>query len=304
MIAVKGMPQLGTNGLAPPQASICCGSEDVRTLRRIDVHVGETGIGEPDTALKVAVALDVETTGLAKDDKVIELAMRRFRYDANGQIVEIGRAWSWREDPGGPLAEEVIRLTGITDQDLVGRRIDDVMATSILADADLIIAHNAAFDRPKVEARLGSLPEKRWACSCMEIDWMAAGFEGRSLGWLCAQAGFFFDAHRAQADVDAVITLLQHERTDGRTLMWELDDAASQDSHLIEAVGAGFGAKDALRLRGYRWNPHTKLWWREVAEAELTAEEFWLARKVYALGSGSRASGPRITRRTAFDRHR
>lgn len=289
---------------APVEMAAAPTHDDVRSLRRIDVATGETGVGDPDAALRIAVALDVETTGLGEDDRVIELAMRRFRYDAHGQIVEIGRAWSWREDPGAPLPEDVIRLTGITDQDLVGRRIDDDMATTILSGADLVIAHNASFDRPRVEARLAGLPGLRWACSCTEIDWVAAGFEGRSLGWLCAQAGYFFDAHRAEADVDAVITLLRHERTDGRTLMWELDAAAAQDSHLIEAVGAAFGVKDALRLRGYRWNPRAQVWWREVFDRDLLAEEFWLAREVYAIGRGSRGPGPRVNRRTAFERHR
>lgn len=279
-------------------------SENIRSLRRIDVATGETGLGDPDAALKVAVAVDVETTGLRDEDKVIELAMRRFRYDDGGRIVEIGRAWSWREDPGEPLSVEVIRLTGITDQDLAGRRIDDRVATGILAGADLVIAHNAAFDRPRVEARLAALSPLRWACSCSEIDWRDAGFEGRSLGWLCAQAGFFFDAHRAEADVDAVITLLRHERPDGRTLMWELDDNAARDSHLIEAVGAAYGVKEALRLRGYRWNPRAQVWWREVPDRDLMGEEFWLATEVYAAGRGSRGSGPRITPRTAYERHR
>lgn len=304
MTAVVAAQEAGAPGIATADALPPIGPEDVRMLRRIDIQVGETGAGDPEEASRVAVALDVETTGLSEDDRVIELAMRRFRYDALGQIVEIGRAWSWREDPGTSLPEDVIRLTGITDQDLVGRRIDEALATSILAGADLVIAHNASFDRPKVEARLTALPQLRWACSCKEIDWTGAGFEGRSLGWLCAQAGFFFNAHRAEADVDAVITLLRHERTDGRTLMWELDDAAGRDSHLVEAVGAAFAVKDVLRLRGYRWNPRTQLWWREVFDQDLLEEEFWLAREIYALEKGSRGSGPRITRRTALDRHR
>ncbi len=230
--------------------------------------------------------------------------MRRFRYDAESRIVEIGRAWSWREDPGEPLSKDVIALTGITDQDLVGRRIDERMATGILTGADLIIAHNARFDRPRVEARLASLPTLRWACSMAEIDWRQAGFEGRSLGWLCAQAGYFFDAHRASADVDAVITLLRHELTDGRTLMWQLDDNARRESHVIEAAGAAHGVKEALRRRGYRWNPRGQVWWREVFERELTTEEFWLASEVNASGKGSRGFGPRITSRTAFERYR
>lgn len=304
MTASKAVGEPGTTVVSASDPSRSFGSEDVRNLRRIHIEPGQTGIGDAEAPLKVAVALDVETTGLGHDDRVIELAMRRFRYNAIGQIIEIGRAWSWREDPGGPLAEDVIRLTGITDQELVGQKIDDAMATSILSGADLVIAHNASFDRPKVEARLATLPSLRWACSCIEINWAAAGFEGRSLGWLCAQAGFFFDAHRAEADVDAVITLLRHERTDGRTLMWELDDAACRDSHLVEAVGAAFGTKDALRLRGYRWNFRTQRWWREVFDADLLAEEFWLAREVYAIGKGARGAGPQITQRTAFDRHR
>lgn len=304
MTAGESAGRDGMVGDSYPNAAIAKCRDDIRSLHRIDVVTGETGLGDPDAALRIAVAVDVETTGLAVDDKVIELAMRRFRYDEEGRIVEIGRAWSWREDPGVALPQDVIRLTGITDQDLVGRRIDEDMATSILAGADLVIAHNAGFDRPHVETRLAGLPGLRWACSCTEIDWTAAGFEGRSLGWLCAQAGFFFDAHRAEADVDAVITLLRHERTDGRTLMWELSDNAASDSHLIEAVGAAYGVKDALRLRGYRWNPRAQVWWREVLDQDLLAEEFWLAREVYGLGRGSRGPGPRITRRTAFERHR
>ena len=91
-----------------------------------------------------------------------------------------------------------MRITGITDHDLIGRRIDDRVANDIISSADIVIAHNAAFDRPMVEKRLTALPIKQWACSCVEIDWAAAGFEGRSLGWLCAQAGWFYDAHRAR----------------------------------------------------------------------------------------------------------
>lgn len=278
---------------------------DFRQLRRIDLKVGETGLGDPDDPLCTAAVVDVETTGLdAENDHIIELAVRRFKYDPSGHIVELGRSWSWREDPGVPLSEDVIRLTGITDQDLIGRRIDDRIATDILASASLIIAHNAAFDRPLVERRLTNLSQARWACSCKEIDWRAAGFEGRTLGWLCTQAGWFFDAHRAEGDVDAVITMLTHERTDGRPLMWELDASAASDSWHIEATGSSISTKDALRLRGYRWDPQSKVWWREVFDSDLAAEQAWLAREVYSPGKFAKAMGPRLTRLTAYDRYR
>lgn len=278
---------------------------DLRQLRRVDLHVGETGFGDPQGPQRVAAVLDVETTGLEPEiDSVIELAVRRFKYDLAGHITEIGRSWCWRENPGIPLPEDIARITGITDQDLIGRRIDDRIAVDIISSADVVIAHNAAFDRPMVEKRLTSLPTMPWACSCTEIDWAAAGFEGRTLGWLCAQAGYFYDAHRAQGDVDALIQLLRHERTDGRTLLYELDDNSSCDSFFIEAVGSAFSTKDALRKRGYRWDPKSQVWWREVMDDRLVAEQAWLATEVYASGKGARAHGPRLTRRDAYSRYR
>ena len=202
------------------------------------------------------------------------------------------------------MPEDITRITGITDQDLIRRRIDDRVATDIISSADVVIAHNAAFDRPMVEKRLTDLPTKQWACSCVEIDWATAGFEGRSLGWLCAQAGWFYDAHRAQGDVDALIQLLRHERTDGRPLLYELDGRSSCDSFVIEAVGSAFSTKDALRMRGYRWNPKAQVWWREVMEFRLLEEQAWLASEVYASGKGARALGPRLTRQDAYSRYR
>ena len=275
-------------------------NSDIRQLRRVDLRVGETGAGDPDAPSRIAAVIDVETTGLSQEtDNVIELAVRRFRFDPGGHIVEIGRSWCWREDPGVPLSHDITRITGITNQDLSGHRIDDYLATQIIASADLVIAHNASFDRPMVEKRLTNLPRKQWACSCLEIDWISAGFEGRSLGWLCAQAGWFYDAHRAQGDVDAVIQLLRHERTDGRPLLYELDDKSSSYSYLLEAVGSAFSTKDMLRMRGYRWDPKEQVWWREVFEADVVAEQSWLEIEVYAHDKGARAMGPRVTRREA-----
>ncbi len=279
--------------------------DDTRILTKIDLRPGLTGVGNLDGQTTTAVVVDVETTGLDHDnDVVIELAMRRFRYDDDGVIVEIGKAWSWREDPGFPLPHDITRLTGITDVDLAGQRLDEKMILKIVEDADLVIAHNASFDRPMVEKRLPLLPGRPWACSCEGIDWREAGFEGRSLGYLGMQAGWYFNGHRAENDVDAVVELLRHEDTDGVPLMYELDQHAHSDSHLIEAIGAAFEVKDALRLRGYRWNPNSKVWWREVIDRELLAEQAWLAVNVYASGKGAKHGGPRMTRRTAFDRYR
>ncbi len=276
-----------------------------RVLRKIDIRPGVTRRGNLDGHTTTALVVDVDTTGLKPDcDVVIELAMRRFRYDDQGIIVEIGQGWTWREDPGFPLPPEITSLTGLTDADLAAQSIDDDVVLKIIGEADLIIAHNAAFDRPMLEKRLPDMPGRPWACSCEQIDWRAAGFDGRKLGYLAMQAGWFFDGHRALNDVDAVIQLLQHEDTDGSSLLYELDENALADSHLIEAVGSAFDTKDVLRARGYRWNPDERVWWREVSDNQLLVEQAWLATEVYGAGKHITSMGPRITRRNAFSRYR
>ena len=106
----------------------------------------------PDGA-REAVVLDLETTGLEPNDDVpIEVGLVRFAYDPSGAILGVTDELSALEDPGRPLSPEVARLTGISDTDLAGQRFPDERVAELLDGAVLVIAHNAAFDRPFAEA--------------------------------------------------------------------------------------------------------------------------------------------------------
>lgn len=271
-------------------------ANDVRVLRRLNIREGETGVGGR-VGTSVGVAVDVETTGVdPAGDVVIELALRRFRFDPDGVIVKIDRPYSWLEDPGRPLTPEIVALTGLTDADLAGRSIDDGEAMRLLRSAEFVCAHNASFDRNMVERRLPDLGDLAWACSCHDVDWRAAGFDGKALGWLLVQCGLFHDAHRAGDDVDGVIALLQATLPSGRTALAEMLANARAPGWRFRAVGAAFELKDRLRARGYLWDVDGKTWWREVRDADRDAEEWWLAGVVYSGDANPRALGPVVER--------
>ena len=266
----------------------------VRILNRLIITGGPTGEGDA-SRTSIAAVLDVETTGKdPNEDRIIELAARRFRFDAAGVITDIGQSYSWLEDPGRDLEPEIVRLTGLTDADLAGKCIDEQTALTILTSADVIIAHNAGFDRKFVEARLPEAEGLPWACSCREIDWPERGFDGRSLGWLLSQCGWFHDGHRAADDVDAVIGLLRHRNADGRTALQEMMESASTPGWIVRAVGANFGVKDQLKARGYRWDTGRSAWFKEVPERDRLAEEFWLACNVYQPSARPRCHQPEL----------
>lgn len=275
-----------------------------RVLRKLEVLDGRTGVPYHGQDTFIGAVIDVETTGLDfTTDVVIELALRRFRHDQGGRILKIDQSYSWFEDPKQPLHNDIIRITGLTDAGLAGQQIDEEAATRLLRSSNTVIAHNAAFDRKFVERRLPGAAGLQWACSMCEIDWASAGFEGRTLGWLGAQAGWFHDAHRASGDVDATIALLTHVLPEGRPALAELLHRSSAPSMRVEAVGTDFAVKDALRARGYRWDSDTKTWWKDVASNDLISEEAWLGQNAYGPDHRARASGPRVTQITARDRY-
>lgn len=264
-------------------AVLLSGHPDFRVLKRIP---GTADLALPilgdDGPFKIGVAVDIETTGLdSANDIVIELAVQRFKFDGQGRIVEVGLPRSWLQDPGFPLEPEITRITGLTDDDLQGQAIDDVAACNLLNSADLVIAHNAGFDRGFIEARLPAAAGLPWACSMAGVPWHDLGFEGRSQSALLMQAGWFYSAHRAEADVAALLRLLAHVCNDGETALGKVVASAGRTTVRVEAHGSAFELKDILKLRGYHWNAAQKCWWTEIDEADLVAEQLWLQRRGY-----------------------
>ena len=278
-------------------------SADYRVLRRFVPPLRyHTGDGSP-TANGVVV--DVETTGLdTARDKIIEFCGVPFEFEKeSGKILGVGEAVTFLEDPGRPIPAEVTRLTGITDEDVAGKSIDEAAVSGMLADVGLVIAHNAGFDRPFVDRRLAAFKGKAWACSQREVPWKAFGASSGALEFLMMkQCGLFFEGHRADADCHAVLRLLQEPFADGRLPLQHLLESARTPTLRVWALNAPYEKKDVLKQRRYRWSGgeggRPKAWYTSLAEQDLADEEAWLTAEVYDGGTGWRVE--RMDARTRY----
>jgi DNA polymerase-3 subunit epsilon len=138
---------------AEAMAKLLDAHPDFRVLRRLLPRLAFPPVSGPVATLLV---LDTETTGLnPARDKVVELALLRVTVDLRtGQPVGPVQVYDGLEDPGLPMPAEIIAITGITDAMLRGQRLDEAEVLRLLDGVDLVVAHNAGFDRPFVEARL------------------------------------------------------------------------------------------------------------------------------------------------------
>lgn len=275
-----------------------------RVARRFQQRMRYSDHG--DEALRTALFVDVETTGLDRaSDTIIELAAVPFRYGVDdGEIYDVGEGLAFLEDPGVPIPDAIAELTGINDDMVRGKRIDDALVEALLADASLVVAHNASFDRPFIERRLPAFADKPWACSCKEVPWREHGCSGTKLEYiLLTMAGEFFDAHRAIDDCRVGIHVLANRGPNGELPFAQLRESARRSTYRVWAVGSPFECKDKLKANGYRWNDGSdgrpKAWFTDVSEPELESERAWLDESVY----GEPSESCIVERLTAFERY-
>jgi DNA polymerase-3 subunit epsilon len=237
--------------------------------------------------LRRAIFLDVETTGLDSGrHEIIELAMAPFTYAQDGRIFAVGEPFQALREPSHPIPPEVTAITGIDDSMVAGRSIDAADVARFVEGADLVIAHNAAFDRRFMEMFCESFVHLPWACSMSQVEWQAEGHEGVKLAWLAAGSGFFYDKHRAVNDCHAGIELLSRALPrSGQRAMAQLLERARAPSWRIWASGAPYDLKDNLKARGYRWNADgagaQRAWFIDVPDHAREAEFRYLHEEIY-----------------------
>ncbi len=161
-------------------ARVLEGTGDYRILRRLKRRDRFVELEPNDT--HIGVVLDVETTGLdTTADEIIEIGLVKFSYSSSGLVGRVIETFSSLNEPTEPIPAEIALLTGIQQEDVEGHRIDDATVAAFVADAEIVVAHNARFDRRMCEPHWKPFTNKPWTCSATDIKWRDHGFESSRL---------------------------------------------------------------------------------------------------------------------------
>ena len=205
------------------------------------------------------VVLDVETTGLnTHTDEIIEIGAVRIE---NG--VEVAE-FSQLIDPGRPIPDKVVEITGITGAMLRGKpRLMDVMPAfaEFCRDA-VVVAHNAAFDTAffRRAFRDAKLPFDHPVLDTLAlVRNQYPQFKNHKLGNVCKQLGISLtNAHRAVHDARATSLVLLKTLSEIRaqkniSTVGDLNscyptDASKHAYHIILLAATQKGMENLYRL--------------------------------------------------------
>jgi DNA polymerase-3 subunit epsilon len=229
--------------------------------------------------------LDTETTGLdhAKDE-IIEIAIRKWIYHKKDHyLIKPVEEYSQLNEPmNNEISEAITAITGITKEDVKGKKIDWSIVSKLISQSDFVLAHNAGFDRPMIESVIDVSEvssSKIWACSLAQVDWAGKGFLSSKQELLSIFHGFHYAGHRALTDIDALANILLQ----GDYLKEILGNAKTKQVR-VDCIQAPFDSKDLLKANGFSWNAPNKFWTRLVSEVELDEMKGFLTERVYAKG--------------------
>lgn len=223
------------------------------------------------------IGFDVETSGLdAAKDRITEVGMVLFDSLAKQPVRVSGFLV---KNPNG-VSAEITKITGITNEMLEAYGVESRAGLSavlgMMKTADLIVAHNAEFDRGFLEAwckREGlEAPTQPWADTMTDMP-AEAYQRGKStaLKYMACDFGFVYPAHRAVNDVLAMLEILSK---------FDIDEffKRSQVPNVSVRAVVPFSDKHLAKERGYHWQPEKKLWTKslksDLVDAEKSAAPF------------------------------
>ncbi len=221
-----------------PDFKVIYGSEVYFVDDTVPVLAGQASGDLKDTAF---VVFDIETTGLSPaGDAITEIGAVMLQ---NGEVSDSFHTFA---DPGRPLSAEIVKITGITDDMLVGAPSQDEAVCAFLdfAAGRVLVAHNAHdFDLRFIQAaarRAGLCVN----CACLDTlplgQALYEGLRNYRLDTLAKHtAAPAFNHHRATDDAKVLSHIFAHM----------LGCLAEKGVRRLEDINTGLGNKRALSRR-------------------------------------------------------
>jgi DNA polymerase-3 subunit epsilon len=238
----KDLPlaQFQANGVFDMESFVRAIGESFESLAPIRNAIGEFLAGpkvlEPVVApVGKALILDLEAM-----DEVVEVGLILVAY--NPQTCEVAGvldSYTGLRDPGAGT-----KLPPKFEPKMVrGKKLDRGRIEDLIAQADVIISHNNAFDRPRFERLFPTGKSVHWLCSLYDLPWSDAGFGEKGLEYLCKSHGIRNrDAHRALPDAEALLHVLV-QKHGSLSYFAELLHSEGQPKVKAQAVAAGKRSK-------------------------------------------------------------
>lgn len=283
-------------------------AQGYKTLKPLALHQMPVTPGAPKQpgALDVVV-IDSETTGAdSMVDQPIEVAGYRLQVGPPGILAVTGKI-EMLEEPTMEISEGAFKAHHLSMDDLRGKRFDEPALRAFVEGADLIVAHNAAFDYNILTRRFPDMVWPTWVCSQVDVPWNDRfSYSSHALEYLAMQAGLNYQAHRALVDTEALAeTLTTHK-------VWSALRKASLVNHcVVWATGAPYEASAALKSKGFFWNDPKndnaiqgapKAWYLRTTRADLPELSAWMAAHAYG-GRPARVAVTDLPGSLRFARH-
>ena len=228
---------------------------------------------QPRSAPINLLILDTETTGLEPvSAQCIEVGAVLFHVPSRSVLSQVSFLLPAAANPAehvNGIAAEVTRLTQPWQAGLQH-------FLALLADADAVLAHNAAFDAKWFG--LGPLPpiDKPWICSMDDIEWPPERHlrTAPSVRDLALSYGVpVWAAHRALTDCTYLVQVLV------RCTNLEGLLAAAMEPKLLYRANLPYAERHKAKQAGFRWNePVRGAWSRRLSERQAQALAFEVQR--------------------------
>ena len=220
---------------------------------------------------KTLLIVDLETTGLHPEkSQVIEVAACLFSVEHREIIQSLCFLLPCE---GENEAEAINHIKPELTQVSAPWRSSLHLLNEMIADADAMLAHNAAFDSQWFG--IGKLPAVHipWLCTMTDFDWGCRSAGG--LRDLAANHGVpITKAHRALADVELVAGVLSARE--------DLDDlmASAVAPKITIIANVTYERRLEAKERGFRWNQPKRRWEKRITLAQYKSFDYPFTTKV------------------------